>query len=115
MVPGGGLGLRLRPFLSDLHHGNNNLVILFLIVAALEAWRRGYDVLAGLVLALAISYKVTPALFVLYFLLKRSWRAAGATVLGMGVFLLIVPSLVIGPSSTPSAWGRGGTGCSARS
>ena len=28
----------LRPFLSDLHHGNNNLLILFLIVTALEAW-----------------------------------------------------------------------------
>ena len=33
-----------------------------------------------------------------YFLLKGSWRAAGATVLGMGVFLLIVPSLIIGPA-----------------
>lgn len=87
----------LRPFLSDLHHGNNNLVILFLVVLALEAWRRGYDVLAGLILALSISYKVTPALFVFYFLLKREWRTAGATVLGMGIFLLIVPALVIGP------------------
>ncbi len=87
----------LRPFLSDLHHGNNNLLILFLIVTALEAWRRGYDVLAGLILALSISYKVTPALFVYYFLLKRSWRAAGATVLGMALFLLVVPALVVGP------------------
>jgi alpha-1,2-mannosyltransferase len=87
----------LRPFLSDLHHGNNNLVILFLVVAALEAWRRGYDVGAGLILALSISYKVTPALFVYYFLLRRSWRAAAATMLGMGLFLFVVPSLVIGP------------------
>lgn len=87
----------LRPILSDLHHGNNNLLILFLIVASLEAWRRGHDVLAGLILALSISYKVTPALFVIYFLLRGSWRAAGATVLGVGVFLLIVPSLIIGP------------------
>jgi hypothetical protein len=93
----GVLFFALRPFLSDLHHGNNNLLILFLVVAALEAWRRGYDVLAGLTLALSISYKVTPALFVVYFLLKRSWRAAGATVLGMGVFLLVVPALVVGP------------------
>ena len=93
----GVLFFSLRPFLSDLHHGNNNLLILFLIVTALEAWRRGYDVLAGLILALSVSYKVTPALFVFYFLLKGSWRAAGATVLGMGLFLLIVPSLVIGP------------------
>ena len=78
----------LRPILSDLHHGNNNLVILFLIVATLQAWRKGYDVLAGLILALAICYKVTPLLFVPYLAYKRSWRAVGATVLGMGVFLL---------------------------
>lgn len=88
----------LRPFLSDLHHGNNNLVILFLVVAALEAWRRGHDVVAGLILALSISYKVTPALFLVYFLLKGSWRTVAATVLGAGVFLFVVPSLVIGPA-----------------
>ena len=88
----------LRPFLGDLHHGNNNLVILFLIVVALEAWRRGHDVLAGLVLALGISFKVTPALFVVYFLFRGSFRMVGATVLGVGVFLLIVPSLMIGPA-----------------
>jgi hypothetical protein len=89
--------LSFRPILSDLHHGNNNLLILFLVVTALWAWRTGYDVLAGLVLALAISYKVTPALFVPYFVYKRSWRVVGATLLGMGIFLLVVPSLIIGP------------------
>jgi hypothetical protein len=87
----------LRPILSDLHHGNNNLVILFLIVAALQAWRKGYDVLAGVVLALAITYKVTPLLFVPYFAYKRSWRLLTATALGMGIFLLLVPSVVLGP------------------
>jgi hypothetical protein len=97
-VQGPILLLSFRPILGDLHHGNNNLVILFLIVTMLYAWRKGYDVLAGLLLALAISYKVTPALFVPYFLYKRSWRIVGASALGMGIFLLIVPSLVIGPA-----------------
>ncbi len=90
--------LSFRPILGDLHHGNNNLIIMFLLVAALYVWRKGYDVLAGLLLALAISYKVTPALFVPYFLYKRSWRTVGATMLGLGIFLLLVPSLVIGPA-----------------
>jgi hypothetical protein len=90
------LVLSLRPILSDLHHANNNLVILFLVVAALWAWRKQYDVAAGLSLALAITFKVTPGLFLVYFLWKRSWRTAGATVLGMGLFLLAVPSLVLG-------------------
>jgi hypothetical protein len=96
-IQAGILLFSLRPILSDLHHGNNNLVILVLIVASVQAWRKGYDVLAGLVLALAITYKVTPALFVPYFAYKRSWRTVGATALGMGIFLLIVPSAVLGP------------------
>ncbi|MBV8267631.1 MAG: DUF2029 domain-containing protein [Planctomycetaceae bacterium] len=97
-VQGPVLLLSFRPILGDLHHGNNNLVILFLVVSMLYAWRKGYDVLAGLVLALAISYKITPALFVPYFLSKRSYRAVGATILGLGLFLLVVPTLVIGPT-----------------
>ena len=90
--------LSLRPILSDLHHGNINLLILFLIVLTLEAWRRGYDVLAGILLALAITYKVTPALFVPYFAWKRSWRTVFATCLGIGLFLLAVPAAVLGPA-----------------
>jgi alpha-1,2-mannosyltransferase len=88
--------LALRPILSDLHHGNINLLILFLVVTCLYAWRKHYDVLAGVLLALAITYKVTPALFVPYFMYKRSWRTVTATCLGVGIFLLVVPSLVLG-------------------
>jgi alpha-1,2-mannosyltransferase len=89
--------LSLRPILGDLHHGNNNLLILFLVVATYYAWRRGYDITAGLLLALATSYKVTPALFFVYFAYKRSWRTVSWGLLGMGIFLLIIPSAVIGP------------------
>ena len=89
--------LSLRPILGDLHHGNINLLILFLIVAMFQAWRQGHDVLAGLLLGLAISYKVTPALFVPYFVYKRSWRTVGATLLALVLFLLVVPSLIVGP------------------
>jgi hypothetical protein len=88
--------LSLRPLLSDLHHGNINILILALIVAMLAAWRSGLDVLAGLLLALAITMKVTPALFVPYFIWKRSWRTAGSSLLGLGIFLLVVPSIFMG-------------------
>src|SRR5271166_3453739 len=80
--------LSLRPILGDLHHGNINLLILFLIVGMFQAWREGHDLVAGLLLGLAISYKVTPALFVLYFAYKRSWRTVGATCLGLLLFLV---------------------------
>lgn len=86
-----------RPILGDLQHGNTNLVILFLIVACLASWRSGLDALAGFLLALAISYKVTPGLFLVYFLYKRSWRTVAATAAGLGLFLVVIPSLLIGP------------------
>jgi alpha-1,2-mannosyltransferase len=89
--------LSLRPILGDLHHGNNNLLILFLVVAVFYAWRKGYDVGAGLLLGLAAAYKVTPALFFVYFAYKRSWRTVGWGILGLGIFLLLVPSIVVGP------------------
>jgi hypothetical protein len=89
--------LSLRPILGDLHHGNINLLILFLIVITFEAWRRGHDLLAGLLLGLAISYKVTPALLLVYFAYKRSWKTVGATALGLVLFLLVVPSAIVGP------------------
>jgi alpha-1,2-mannosyltransferase len=88
--------LSLRPIMSDLSHGSNNIFILFLVVSTLTAWRKGYDVLAGLILAYAIAFKVTPGLFLLYFAYKRSWRTVGATALGLGIFLLIVPSIFLG-------------------
>ena len=97
-VQGPILLLSLRPILGDLHHGNNNLIILFLIVSCLYAWRKGHDVLSGLILGLAIAYKVTPALFVPYFLYKRSWRTVGATFVGLGLFLVVVPSVILGPT-----------------
>jgi len=90
--------LSLRPIMSDLHHGNTNILILFLVVATVTAWRKGYDVLAGLILAYAIAFKVTPGLFLVYFAYKRSWRTVGSAALGMGIFLLIVPSIFLGPA-----------------
>jgi hypothetical protein len=62
------------------------------------AWRKGHDVLAGLILGLAISYKVTPGLFLAYFAYKREWKTVGATFLGLVLFVVIVPSVIIGPS-----------------
>ena len=87
----------LRPILSDLHHGNNNLIILSLIVGGLYAWRRGLDVLGGLSLALAISIKLTPALFLPYFAWKRQWRLLMGAALGLCLFVQVVPGAVLGP------------------
>ncbi len=93
--------LSLRPILGDLHHGNNNLLILFVIVSMFYAWRKGWDIGAGLLLALATAYKVTPALFFVYFAYKRSWRTLSWGLLGLGSILVIEPGAINGPQFNP--------------
>lgn len=88
--------LSLRPIQGDLVHGNVNLFILFLVVGCLYAFHRGKDVLCGLVLALAIACKVTPALLVPYFIWKRAWKAAATSMVGLGLFIYVVPGFVLG-------------------
>jgi alpha-1,2-mannosyltransferase len=88
--------LSLRPILGDLSHGNVNLFILFLVVAALTLFRNRRDLSAGVVLGLAVACKVTPALFLPYFVWKRAWRAVAGCLLGLVLFFEVVPGLYFG-------------------
>ncbi len=102
----------LKPIIDDLNHGNVNLFILFLVVAALTAYRLRRDFLAGTILALGIACKVTPALFVPYFLWKRSWRVLAGCVVGMVLFFYpgLVPGLRMGMTENQrqlASWYRG--------
>jgi hypothetical protein len=100
--------LSIRPIIGDLTHGNINIFILFLVMASLYSFSRGRDRTSGLLLALAIACKVTPGLFVVYFLWKRSWGVLTGCVVGLVLFFLIVPSLVfaIQDGSLSGGWDR---------
>jgi hypothetical protein len=90
------LAISLRPILGDLTHGNVNLLILFLVVAGLTARRRGWDMTAGVVIALAVACKVTPVLFVAYFAWKRAWRLLAGVAVGLTLFVAVIPAAVLG-------------------
>lgn len=90
------LGLASRPILGDLLHGNVNLWILFLVVMSFQAFRARRDAVSGLVLALAVSCKVTPALLIVYFTWKRAWSVVVWSLLGLVLWLLLVPGFILG-------------------
>ncbi|HOF17955.1 MAG TPA: glycosyltransferase family 87 protein [Phycisphaerae bacterium] len=70
--------------IGDIQHGNTNVFVLGAIVLHLWAYRRGNDFLAGAPLALAVCLKMTPALFLLYWLYQRNWKLlAGTAVFGI--------------------------------
>ena len=100
--------LSIRPILGDLTHGNINIFILFLVMASLHSFSRGRDRLSGVLLALAIACKVTPAIFVLYFLYKRAWGVLFGCAIGLVMFFLVVPALVfaVQDGSLSTGWER---------
>ena len=90
------LFLSARVFVSDLTHGNVNIVIGSLVACALLCSFRKQDYFSGLSIGLAAVLKVTPALFIPYFVYKRKWRSAGGALFGVFLFCWLIPGIVLG-------------------
>jgi hypothetical protein len=88
--------LSSRVFISDLTHGNVNLVIGGFVVVALLCSFYEKDFLSGLAIGLATVLKVTPVLFIPYFLYKRRWLSVVGSMVGIALFCWLVPGLILG-------------------
>jgi hypothetical protein len=79
------------PSYLAIWHNQPTITVGFLTLLSIERLGAGRPVMAGAALALAAAIKLTPAAFVLIFLLDRQWRAAAAFVLvGAALGLLSV-------------------------
>src|SRR6266568_8051733 len=76
-----------------LHHnlvlGQAYILLLAILTFALWLYLRGYRTTAGVFLGAAFAMKIFPALFLLYFLRKRAWRAAFGLILGSCAAIVI--------------------------
>ncbi len=63
--------------------GQYYILVLLLISSAYYAFRLNHRFTSGLLLALAASLKLFPALFLLLFLWKRDWRSAAGLAVGL--------------------------------
>ena len=80
--------LFLEPIRSNFDFGQINVVLMTLVLADAAPRRTPWP--RGLLLGLAIALKLTPAVFLVYFVLRRDWRSVataaisfvGATLLG---------------------------------
>ncbi|MFH1381058.1 MAG: glycosyltransferase family 87 protein, partial [Candidatus Omnitrophota bacterium] len=73
-----------------------NVFLFFLVVLGLYFFRKGSDVLAALFLAMAISIKIIPVLFLLYFIVKREFRICIFIILWTFFFSLAIPTFFMG-------------------
>lgn len=92
--------LTLDPVWMTFGYGQINLLLLALVVVdcLLVTDRRWRGVLVGV----AAAIKLTPAVFVLYFLVKRDWRAA---ITSMATFAgLVVAGFLAAPGDSVQYW-----------
>lgn len=87
-----------EPFRETIGFGQVNILLLGLVLVDLVALRRGAR-WAGVGVGLAAAIKLTPGLFVLYFLVTKQWRAA-LTSTATAIGATLVTWLVANTAST---------------
>ncbi len=85
-----------RPVIGDITHGNINIFVFLQIALGWYLFVRGRDFWSGVVLGLAAATKVTPALLLVYFVYKRAWRVGAGAAVGLIVFVVLIPALLLG-------------------
>ncbi len=88
--------LSVRVLHSDIQHGNLNLVVGAMVLAAFSAWQRGRALRSGLWFGMAAVLKVTPVLGLLYLARKGSRRGLLGLLAGVLLCAVIVPGLWLG-------------------
>jgi hypothetical protein len=81
--------LAILPLRTSFLYGQMHLLVLFLMVLAYVFHRRDRAVWCGVCIALAGALKIYPLLFVLFFLWKRQWRTAVATMIASGALVIV--------------------------
>lgn len=91
-----------RFLFADLQYGNTNTFVLWLTVAAVSLDTEERPALAGLALAAAVSIKIVPVLFAVYFAVSRRWRV----LIWAGAWILVLNStpLLLNGGTAWEAW-----------
>src|SRR6185503_14559161 len=82
-------------FVMALHYVNAHLIAVFLLFASLWFFLQRKDLPAAALISLAITIKLTPALLLPYFALKKRWAFLVATSLCV-IAINLVPSIYFG-------------------
>jgi alpha-1,2-mannosyltransferase len=82
--------------LNNFAWGQVSVLITLCILASLHAHQRGRPVSAGIWLGLGAAIKYYPAIFLVYFLLKRDFRAIVTCLITAFVLFVVVPVAFLG-------------------
>lgn len=91
-----GLG---KYYAEDLVLGQINILVALVATAALLAFHRGREAVAGLLVALAVVLKPYALILVPWIAARRKWRSVAAVTVGLA-FALALPALAYGVDAT---------------
>jgi hypothetical protein len=91
-----GILLSLRYLVRNAQDANINIVLLSLILGGLYLMRTRSNPAWGALIGIAAAIKILPAVFVVYFLARREWKAI-AYLLGAFVVASVLPIVLTGP------------------
>jgi hypothetical protein len=87
--------LSIRFILHTLDSGQVNILMMFSILAGLYCASQNKDIVAGALLGFSAMTKLTPVIFIPYFLLKKRIRLATMIAVSILIYFLF-PALIIG-------------------
>ncbi len=90
--------LAFQFILQDLDDGGPHLILLAILTAGIYSGWQGREKLGAMWFGLAIALKVSPALFLPFFLWKRQWRLAGFAAIAAGCWIML-PMMWMGPGN----------------
>jgi len=94
------LTLSSFPLLHTLTWGQVSIFITVAILGALVLYERGQHIAAAALLAFAVSFKFFPIIFLAPFIFRRDTRFLFFGTVACGVFLFVVPSILLGIGET---------------
>src|SRR6185437_10186175 len=83
------LSQQFAPAVQTLIIGQINFLVLLPLALIPELSRRGHERWVGVMVALATMLKFTPAILILYLVLRRRWQAALAAVVALVALTLV--------------------------
>ncbi len=94
------LALLAEPVRETLSFGQINILLMALVLTDLLARRTWFP--RGVLIGFAAAVKLTPAVFLLFFLVRRDWRGAVTTVVAAVGFTLL--AFVVSPVNSWTYW-----------
>lgn len=99
------LALSSFPLLHNLNWGQVGIITVVALLGMLVLYERGHRVAAAVLFAFAVSFKFYPLIFLALFIARRDTRFLLFAAAACGVFLFVIPGILLGVGDTLRFYG----------